>query len=127
MGCDARLPSCMSSIGLTNPEPNSSAQVRLTIARAKYGLSAAVIHFADTCLAESGKKSFAFERPGPSVTPILVLSAPLLAFFGLSGRTFAKNSAMPQYSACFHSVNGWLWHWAHWSWRPRKFTATLSV
>ncbi len=29
---------------------------------------------------------------------------------GRDAWTFKKNAAMPQYSVCFHSVNGWLWH-----------------
>src|SRR5262249_34375970 len=83
--------------------------------------------FAGTSLADSGKKSFRRLLPAPSVTPILLLSAPLLALRGFSGWTFEKNAAIPQYSVCFHSVNGWLWHWAHCSCRPRKFWLTLSV
>ena len=41
--------------------------------------------------------------------------------------TFVKNMAMPQYSVCFQLVNGWLWHWAHWSCTPRKRRVTVSV
>src|SRR5262249_14938496 len=41
--------------------------------------------------------------------------------------TFMKKAATPQYSVCFQPVNGWLWHWAHWSWTPRKTLVTESV
>src|SRR5262245_21482062 len=130
------------------PRPNRCAQVRLTSARAKNGFSGAVIHFASTgrygsaefsvgegpprnragtVLADSGRKSLAALRLLFSWTPILVLSPPLLAFFGLSARTFEKNAAMPQYSVCFQLVNGWVWHWAHWSWMPRKCCDTVSL
>ncbi len=34
---------------------------------------------------------------------------------------------MPQYSVCFQSVNGWLWHWAHCSWTPRNSLVVTSV
>ena len=117
-------------------------QVRLTIARAKNGFvrarSSTSPGRVGTARAASSRGSRAAEelgghaswptragspslrRPGPSVTPILVLSPPFLAFFGLSAFTFEKNAAMPQYSVCFQLVNGWLWHWAHWSWMPRK-------
>ncbi len=64
---------------------------------------------------------------GPSVTPMVVLSPPLFAFLGLSAFTFEKNVAMPQYSVCFQLVNGWLWHWAHCSWMPRKCCVVVSV
>src|SRR5439155_9801378 len=84
-------------------------------------------NFGGTSLADSGKKSLSRLRPLPSCTPILELSAPLFMFLGLSGWTFEKNAAMPQYSVCFHSVNGWLWHWAHCSCTPRKLPLTLSV
>src|SRR5262249_3868259 len=110
------------------------AQTRLTIALLKYELSAFVTQSAstgrkgarDSTLGSSPARNFAGKiladsgsafRPRRGAGVSVTLGG--LAFWAL-GRggeicVFMKNAAMPQYSDCFHSVNGWLWHWAHWS------------
>src|SRR5262245_65973962 len=55
-GCVGVLPACMSSMGLTMPRPNIWAHSLLTIARAKYLFSAAVIHLVK--IGRSGSSAF---------------------------------------------------------------------
>src|SRR5437762_2981717 len=138
----------MSSTGLTRQRPNIWYQKRLTMARAKNGLSGAVIHLASTGrygslgvslgfsawrnlagtnLADSGRLPFLpLAGPPPSMmpgdTPFLAACCGLTVSF-----VFMKNAAMPQYSSCFQLTNGWLWHWAHSRRTPRNILATLSV
>src|SRR5258708_3068818 len=114
------------------------------MARAKNLLSAEVIHLArvgrisgpvilgdspwrnlaGTILADSG--SF---LPAPLAgSATLGTAPPLAAPLALPWtRVFMKNAAIAQYSVCFQSVNGWLWHWAHCSCTPRNIRVTLSV
>src|SRR5262249_57460143 len=82
-------------------------------------------NFAGTTLADSGRALRPRRGWLPSVTPGLVLFC--AAARTLPGSTFMKKAAMPQYSFCFHFVNGWSWHWAHWSWMPRNALAVTSV
>src|SRR5262249_21365873 len=129
----------------TRPRPMNWPHIRLTIARLKYGFFAVVSQSARTgrtapvstlgvspprnlggsILADSG--SAFLPRRGLSVSVTLLATPFLAACCGGVDSTFMKNAAMPQYSVCFHSVNGWLWHWAHWSWTPRNNFVTSSV
>src|ERR1043165_1349352 len=100
------------------------------MARAKNLLSGEVIHLArvgrisgplmlgaspgrkraGTILADSGRPPFL--PPGNLATsPTLGVAPPLAAPLALPcTRVFMKKEAMAQYSFCFQSVNGWLWH-----------------
>src|SRR4051812_17253868 len=106
------------------------------MARAKKLLSGEVIHLprvgristpvmvgvspcrnlAGTILADSGSPCL----PGPLPdSPTLGVAPPLAAPLAVPWtRVFMKNDAIAQYSVCFQSVNGWLWHWAHCSCTP---------
>ena len=143
-GCEQAFSGLMSSIGLTNPRPKSWAQVRLTIALAKYGLSAAVSHLASTGRAGSARAIVGSGPPRNFAGSVLADSGSglILPRFGLGvswtdgSPTFAlmlptsvlkKNWAMPQYSVCLVVLNGWLWHWAHWICWPMNSLPQASV
>src|SRR5262245_55345898 len=91
--------------------------------------SSAARNLAGTILAPSGRPPPflpPLKPPGVSVTEIGVPF--LAACCGVAlMRVFMKNAAMPQYSVCFQSVKGWLWHWAHCSCTPRNIRETLPV
>src|SRR5262249_61037515 len=116
-GCEAGLPSCMSSTGATKPRPKSWPHVRLTIALLKYGLLALVTQSArtgrngsaDLTLGSSAPRNFggriladsgSARRLRTTVAPsaMLGVAPPRAAARGLPlGRTFVKKAAIPQY------------------------------
>src|SRR5947208_3460087 len=83
-------------------------------------------NLAGTIFADSGRAPFflgaLFDSDTTSTAPLLA------AFCGVPlTRVFMKKVAIAQYSVCFQSVNGWLWHWAHCSCTPRNMRVVLSV
>src|ERR1700688_1998390 len=71
----------------------------------------------------------AFFLPRPFGFSLMTMASPLLAaFLGFPpAPVLVKKAAICQYSFCFQSVKGWLWHWAHCNCTPRNIRATLSV